>query len=60
MYDRHANKNNPTTPTHLGFCLFHLMRCQAYFIPIVGVHLQLGEQVSGIVVLNNPAPGDGE
>jgi hypothetical protein len=45
---------------HLGFCLFLLLRRQAYFIPIVGVHLRPGEQVSGTVVLSDPAPGEGE
>jgi hypothetical protein len=33
---------------------------QCYFIPFVDVHLRSGEHVSGTVVLNDLAPGEGE
>jgi hypothetical protein len=37
-----------------------LLRRRGYFIPFVDVHLRSGEQVSGTVVLSDPAPGEGE
>jgi hypothetical protein len=37
-----------------------LLRHQDYFILFIGVHLRSGEYVSGIIILNNPAPGEGE
>jgi hypothetical protein len=37
-----------------------LLRRQVYCIPIAGVHLRLGEQVSKTVVLNDLAPEEGE
>jgi hypothetical protein len=37
-----------------------LLHRQGYFIPFVDVHLRSGEQVSGTVVLSDPAPGEGE
>jgi hypothetical protein len=37
-----------------------LLRHRGYFIPFVGVHLRSGEQVFGIIILSDPAPGEGE
>jgi hypothetical protein len=37
-----------------------LLRRQGYFIPFVDVHMRSGEQVSGTVVLSDPALEDGE
>jgi hypothetical protein len=37
-----------------------LLRRQDYFIPFVDVYLQPEEQVSGTIVLSDPAPGEGE
>jgi hypothetical protein len=36
-----------------------MLRRQGYFTPFIDVHLWLGEQVSGTIVLNDPAPGEG-
>jgi len=45
---------------HLGFASSLLLRRRVYFIPFVGVQLRSGEQVSGTVVLSDPAPEEGE
>jgi hypothetical protein len=37
-----------------------LLRHRGYFIPFIDVHLRSGEQVSRIVVLSDPAPGEDE
>jgi hypothetical protein len=40
--------------------LLLLLRRRAYFIPFVDVHLRSREQVSGTVILSDPAPGDAD
>jgi hypothetical protein len=35
-----------------------LLRHRDYFISLVDVHLRSGEQVSGTIVLSDPAPGE--
>jgi hypothetical protein len=52
MYDCHANQMTPNK--YLGFCFFHPLRRQVYFIPIVGLHLWHGEQVFRTIVLIDP------
>jgi hypothetical protein len=37
-----------------------MLRCQDFFIPFVDVYLRSGEQVSGTVILSDPALGEGE
>jgi hypothetical protein len=37
-----------------------LLRHQDFFIPFFDVHLRSGEQVFGIIILSDPAPGEGE
>jgi hypothetical protein len=44
-----ALTNKHEQPTHLGF---HLLHC---FILFVNAHLRLGEQVSGTIILSDPA-----
>jgi hypothetical protein len=58
--DRHKTSNNEQTQVinTSRFLPPPLLRHQVYFIPIAGVHMQLGEQVFEIVVLSDPAPGE--
>jgi hypothetical protein len=39
---------------------FLLLRHRSYFIPFGDMHLRSEEQASGIIVLSDPAPGEGE
>jgi hypothetical protein len=60
-YDRHA-KQTEQKPTIIPRASSPppLLRHQVYFIPITGVHLRLGEQVSRTVIFSDPAPEEGE
>jgi hypothetical protein len=60
-YDSHTSYNSFHEPTNASsFSPPLLPYYQDYFIPNVGVHLRPREQVSRIIVLNDPAPKKGE
>jgi hypothetical protein len=37
-----------------------LLHCQDFFISFINVHLRSGKQVFKIIILSDPAPGEGE
>jgi hypothetical protein len=51
---------HPQKHQHIYVSPLLLLRRRGYFIPFVDVYLRSGEQVSGTIVLTDPAPGDGE
>jgi hypothetical protein len=55
-----AIMNSHEPPNKSRFSPPPLLRRQGYFISFIDMHLQLGEQVFGTIVLSDAAPGDDE
>jgi hypothetical protein len=62
MFGHHETYNHelPQATNASRFLPPPLLRRQGYFILFIDVHLQPGEQVSGTIVLSEPALGEGE
>jgi hypothetical protein len=55
-----ATNQQPRKHQHIYVSPLLLLRRRGYFILFIDVHLRLGEQVSGTVILSDPAPGEGK
>jgi hypothetical protein len=55
-----SGNSQPCATNTSRFSLPPLLHRLVYFTPIIGVHLQLVEQVSRTIVLSDHALGDGE
>jgi hypothetical protein len=55
-----SNNEHPRAIYASKFSPPPLLHHQDYFIMFDDVHLQLGKQISGTVILSDPAPGEDE
>jgi hypothetical protein len=62
MCGRHGTRNNeqPRATDAYSLSAPPLLRRQGYFILFIDVHLRLGEQVSGTIILNDHALREGK
>jgi hypothetical protein len=55
-----SNNEQPQVTNASSFLSPPLLRRQGYFIPFIDMHRRSKEQVSGIIVLSDPGPREGE